>query len=706
MAEIERPSATRAGIARTSQACERCRSLKTRCLPSGEADRCQRCCSADKECVWADAPRRIRKLRAPSRIAQVEQKIDGLVAKLVNATDFRSEPPVASVEHQPDLNSTPEYEARRSTWVRENNAAPGSWLPVVSFEPETPQTQTNSEQDPGSAEADIQYLQELRNVHGYSDQDDANQGPAGLFQSCKRREAPIADELVQQLLSSHTADALVDEFRQMSVSFPFVVIPAGVSAFDIHASRPMLFLAIMTVASWKDHARQRALDNIYRRELATRTMVHPRRTLGLVQGVLIYLSWYHFVFSHKTQQIFFLHHLVIGLALDIGLHQDYQPLNIANRPPPPPPPIQEQRERHRAFLGCYYLASMVAAGLQKPNLLKHTPQMTEWAQNLKQDREYESDETIGHLISLRQIDDQIQDTLFTGSARETNLADPRTLMHMRFMAAQLETWKKESATAVSRRVLGLSSSFTDMLLHGVALRTQPYDQSAITDSAHLSALLSALEAGKRFLDTLLTFPASEYHLISFCEWMRLPVVIMTIARLCMPTDAHAAAGWDYKAAQDRTRLDLCLESICYRMQSLSTFDKRSQPHPDFWHAMRSINELTRTWYLRKIRPADESSSHSTPSSLIGRTASEASCSSSRIVPTPVTNPSEQGYNSLAGINYMQEVGMDVQVDTGNGHDPFAAMKHVDFDMEQFFDMGIWGDTNYVGMGFGDNGMTF
>ncbi|KAF2853711.1 hypothetical protein T440DRAFT_465479 [Plenodomus tracheiphilus IPT5] len=706
MEDVERPSTTRAGIPRTSQACERCRTLKTRCLPSAEADRCQRCYSADKECVWADAPRRIRKLRAPSRIAQVEQKIDGLVAQLVNATDLRSESATAPVERQPDVSSTPEYEARRTTWIRETKAAPGSWLPVVNFEPNTPRIHQGSGQDPGSSETDRQYLLELRNVHTYSDDEDANQAPARLFRPSKRREAPIADELVQQLLSTREADALINDYRQMSVSFPFVVIPSGVSAIDMHASRPMLFLAIITVASWQDHARQRCLDGIYRRELATRTLIYPRRTLGLVQSVLVYLSWYHFVFSHKTQQIFFLHHLVIGLALDIGLHQDYQPLSIVNQPPPPPPPAEEQRERHRAFLGCYYLASMVSAGLQKPNLLKHTTQMTEWAQNLKQDREYESDETIGHLISLRQIDDQIQDTLFAGSTRDTNLSDPRTLMHMRFMAALLETWKKESSAAESRRVLGLSSSFTDMLLHSVALRSQPSDQFPSHDSTHLSALLSALEAGKRFLDTLLTFPAQEYHLISFCEWMRLPVVIMTIAKLCMPTDAHVAAGWDFKAAQDRTRLDLCLESICYRMQSLSTYDRRSQPHPDFWHAMRAINDLTKTWYMRKIRPADATSSQVTPNSFTGLATSESSCPSSRVVPTPMTHQAEQGYDSLAGINYMQDINMDVQVDTEDDHDPFAAMKHADFDMEQFLDMGIWGDQNYVGMGFGDNGMPF
>lgn len=93
----------------------------------------------------------------------------------------------------------------------------------------------------------------------------------------------------------------------------------------------------------------------------------------------------------------------------------------------------------------------IAAGLQKPNLLKHTAYMAEWAQMLKHDREYESDEIIRYLISLRQIDDQIQDTLFAGGAADTPFTDARTLMHMRFMEAQLEIWKKESSNSKFRR---------------------------------------------------------------------------------------------------------------------------------------------------------------------------------------------------------------------------------------------------------------
>ena len=226
-------------------------------------------------------------------------------------------------------------------------------------------------------------------------------------------------------------------------------------------------------------------------------------------------------------------------------------------------------------------------------------------------------------------------------------------------------------------------------------------------STHINALLSTLEAGKCFLDALLSFPAHEYHLISFSEWMRLPTVIMTIAKLCMPSDAHAAAGWDIKAAQDTVRLDLCLESLCYRMQTLTTYDKRKQPHPDFWYAMRFINDLTKTWYMRKIRPnlPIQTPSEPTPSGSLGQSTSELSGPSSEIPAMRSVIAAGQPHNTIAAINYMGDVNMEMGVEEDDEYQPFVFMKDqlADIDMEQFFDLGIWGAesyNSYSGMGFG------
>lgn len=171
--------------------------------------------------------------------------------------------------------------------------APGSWLPFPSsFEQESARPEKDIEQAEGGEEADQEYLKKLRSIHNFGDADDIRQGPEGFFRPSKRQEAPIENELVQQMLIVHEADTLLGEFRHMSESFPFVIVPLDMTAGRLHAEKPMLFLAIITVASWRDHVRQMSLDSIYRKELAHRTIIAPKRTLGLVQSVLVYLSWY------------------------------------------------------------------------------------------------------------------------------------------------------------------------------------------------------------------------------------------------------------------------------------------------------------------------------------------------------------------------------------------------------------------------------
>lgn len=179
--------------------------------------------------------------------------------------------------------------------------------------------------------------------------------------------------------------------------------------------------------------------------------------------------------------------------------------------------------------------------------------------------------------------------------------------------------------------------------------------------------------------------------------MRLPAVIMTVAKLCMPSDDHISCGWDVQAAQDRVRLDLCLESICYRMQILSTYDKTKQPHTDFWRAMRYIIDLTKDWYIRKIRPPlpIQTPPETTHGVAAGPSISDASC--------PISGPSTDSsahqtgdqFNAFADMDFMAEAGTEPDTNSNNS-DPFAIMKGADFDMEQFFDMagGIWGDQSY------------
>lgn len=232
------------------------------------------------------------------RISQVEQKIDGLVASLVK-------PNVSGVSDTPN----PVHENHLSTSGthqlagKDRPIAPGSWLPFPeSFEEETslPYTQEqagtpvplgNVEADLTNTNHDLEYLGKLRKIHNFVDGDDAdNTSDSSSYQ--RKSQPPINDQQVKDILSSGRADTLLNSYRAMCITFPFVPLEDTVSAIELHAFKPMLFLAMITVAAWDDHKLQRHLDRVYRTELANQTYIRPRRRLSLLQSILVYLSRY------------------------------------------------------------------------------------------------------------------------------------------------------------------------------------------------------------------------------------------------------------------------------------------------------------------------------------------------------------------------------------------------------------------------------
>ena len=122
---------------------------------------------------------------------------------------------------------------------------------------------------------------------------------------------------------------------------------------------------------------------------------------------------------------------------------------------------------------------------------------------------------------------------------------------------------------------------------------------------YLDHHLCCLKAGKAYLDAILAISAMDYRLLSFVEWMRLPRVIAVICKLCIPSNHYTEIHWDHRMAQERVRVDLYLESLCYRMQSLTTFDKTSQRLGDIWILLKGLLECIRSWYMHRIRLSPE-----------------------------------------------------------------------------------------------------
>lgn len=181
--------------------------------------------------------------------------------------------------------------------------------------------------------------------------------------------APRCPPTLQSLtIEDAEAETLLTHFRQNQASFaPFVQIPDATTARLLRVENPLLFLAIMVAASHDNPPRQESFSRASIAFIADQVLVQGRKSLELLQGMLVLLNWYHTqVFLNP--QISNLLHLCIALATDLGLNQPPSRLDMhsltygARRAIHGPAVHPEKRtlEERRAYAGCFYLTSVIA----------------------------------------------------------------------------------------------------------------------------------------------------------------------------------------------------------------------------------------------------------------------------------------------------------------------------------------------------------
>lgn len=103
------------------------------------------------------------------------------------------------------------------------------------------------------------------------------------------QKAPASNTI--SLLSDE--DSYLDIFRtHMAGYFPFVVIDKGISAQDLKRDKPFLFKTVIMAASYKDVSQQTTLGKEIIEYLSRRLLIEGEKNLDLLQGLLVYMSWY------------------------------------------------------------------------------------------------------------------------------------------------------------------------------------------------------------------------------------------------------------------------------------------------------------------------------------------------------------------------------------------------------------------------------
>jgi hypothetical protein len=217
------------------------------------------------------------------------------------------------------------------------------------------------------------------------------------------------------------AEELLHHFQQHQAALvPYIEIPATTTASQLHDERPLLFLAVMTAASHYDAQRQEAFSKASIAWLADHVLIQGQKNLGLFQGMLLLLGWFH-TQIYVNPQITNLLHLCMAMSVDLGLNQSTPPVTEFKTGPslldgprrvvhgPGPYPQTRTLEERRAYAGCYYLSTVVASSFTVSTELPWTVQLEEACAALSSSG-IASDLRLAKLVELQRIISEVNQT--------------------------------------------------------------------------------------------------------------------------------------------------------------------------------------------------------------------------------------------------------------------------------------------------------
>ncbi|CAG8425877.1 unnamed protein product [Penicillium salamii] len=526
------------GLNKAPQACEICRSLKVRCLPSSQPDTCLKCARSKKPCVFVERPPRQRQAKpkhgSKARICALESKVDDLIALASQSQLHKQQNFPQGIAELSELelltSSSSSTRGEQESTRNDQNRCTGSNLLTGSFD----------------------------DWSGHSK-------PNGSFCTELLRECGI---------SLDAAEGYVGQFHKMTSYFPFVVLPIDATVSNLCTERPFALVAALTAAASEDRKLQKSLGDKFRIRALHAIMIDNDRSLDLLNGILIYLAWYQFHYVPSKEQFNQLLHVAIAMVGDLGLNlrpaeaMKKAALRLAHyrkfRNPTANHDEFFSREARRAYLGCFYISSITCWATMKTNNLQFQSYMVECATSLGEELEYPTDAILLPLIQLQNMAELNHQSI---TADDSTILDYMGGLDLetkvRSFQDELSKWKQSLPLACQqpnvKDVIHLACELAAMhvfemgvvMMATVKMRQMAnYAEPTISPSksqVHLEVLFLCLKSAGNFAGTLLTIPPYELTNISYIQWSGLIYAITIIYRLTV--GIPHLPDWDVRVAR-------------------------------------------------------------------------------------------------------------------------------------------------------------
>ncbi|KAI1453178.1 hypothetical protein F4805DRAFT_444498 [Annulohypoxylon moriforme] len=512
------------------RACVACRNMKIKCVSVPGTRDCESCLRLSRPCQDPGPPK--ARVKTSQKFSELEKRIDALT----NALDA---------------------ERRRNQQSLKQVRTEALWS-------KTPDTDVNDTLSPVERQDHDKRIA--------AKEDDIN--------------VTISDDIiVAGLIDMPTACQLYDYWNlYMRPLMPVVQFSADDDAYTIRATRPTLFLTIMTIASTLtkpslvSHLLTR-LNNI----LAQEVFIQGAKSLDLVQSLVLFSQYY--IQPPNTKAFALPQHMYSAVIMshDLGLTTISNSNGV------------KDKETYRTSLAVYLGSSCVATLLRRHQPLFFTSSHRSCIEALTRgDDSQNDDQWLCSLAVLQEILDDVSKTMNNSHNYTNESFDDFGMQHLLGTFRQrLTDWKLSPLGGIDPRLSDIASSTVDLYIHQVAIRDYVYRMYAWVDSkdknnlaqppplsfsaTHINALCHCLKVGTNVMNVYLSLDDMTVRSLpnTFLVWN-------LCAAVCLGKLGHFAQEISRTRGSDSNELpslsDL-LDAMVQRLANLSQHGYFPQSRP-------------------------------------------------------------------------------------------------------------------------------
>ncbi|KAF2757178.1 hypothetical protein EJ05DRAFT_511906 [Pseudovirgaria hyperparasitica] len=540
---------------RVDKACVRCRRKKMSCRPSSEeSNRCQRCVRSNEECVFPETTERPKKRRLlNSRVGALEQNMEGIMTLLANAQ-------AANAKHDGD------------------EPAP-------------------SRQIHGSANPPLPPVRD----HPY---------PAPTTPSCR------PDMIDKLLLSEQAALKLLDKYKDMSVRFPYVLLPPNVTLAELRETSPLLLRSMFVAATCSTSPSQDPLEREYLYTLTVHAVVDGQKSFDALQSLMVYLSWCHWHVKPDRQSLYRLASIAVGMCLDLGLNRkpqvtEAQEMNVEThwaKQPALAPQNNElwSPEARRIVLGLYNLTATWAVLRRKAPLMNYSAYYSTCAQSLADEKHARTDpEIVMRLEIVRMLSTVAEEYGYYDQYQSPILSDENLELYTASLMTRLDQWKSFLPPDPKTGVPKLT--FEYYLFQAYAREIAVHFPSKLHElSINRARMLSeCLKYCGESLDHILATPPSALVDFTTTQWCGAIYVIILASKVAT---CHHSPSYNIGTTRNIIRLERYLDLITTKLEEVNKVSTPTGAHVFWWQHLLRIMDSIKAQYLHAVAQHEEAMS--------------------------------------------------------------------------------------------------